>query len=187
MIDEYSRNQAEKVNEEIQREIDAVVGRTRREQDELLRKANERTRDIDSEYHARLQLMVEEIDANKAKRIAEIEKELNEQQNGILLSARNEIDELNKRAAKLKIGILESAQAKAAYDANQITAEAARLGQTSTVHQSSGTTTIKTEVSAATTTTGKATEIRGAPVNATKVSETKTIETRTQESRDVKL
>jgi hypothetical protein len=131
--------------------------------------------------------MVEEIDANKAKRIAEIEKELNEQQNGILLAARNEIDELNKRAAKLKIGILESAQAKAAYDANQITAEATRLGQTSTVHQSSGTTTIKTEVSAAATTTGKATEIHAAPVTATKVSESKVVETRTQESRDVKL
>lgn len=150
-IDEYARQQTEKINDEIQREIDQVVARTRQQQDELLRKANEHTAQIDSEYRARLQKMVEEVDAAKAKRIAEIESDLNKQQADILTSARTEIDQLNQKAANLKIGVLQQAQAKAASDANAITAEASHLGQASTVHQSTGTTTIKTEVAAATT------------------------------------
>ena len=95
--------------------------------------------------------MVEEVDATKAKRIADIEKELNDQQAGILKNARNDIDQLNKKAANLKIGVLNDAQARAAADAKEITTQAAHLGQASTIHQSTGTTTIKTEVSAATT------------------------------------
>jgi len=149
-IDEYARTQTEKIDAEIQREIDAVLARTRTEQDNLLRKANEHTAQIDSEYRARLQKMVEEVDATKAKRIAEIEKELNDQQAGILKNARNDIDQLNKKAANLKIGVLNDAQARAAADAKEITTQAANFGQASTVHQSTGTTTIKTEVSAAT-------------------------------------
>ncbi|CAF1308291.1 unnamed protein product [Adineta steineri] len=157
-IDEYARNQTEKINEQIQREIDEVVGRIRREQDDLLRKANEQTAEIDNEYRARLQLMVEEIDAAKAKRIADIEASLNNQQAAILQSARNEIDELNKKAAKLKIGVLEAAEAKSAQDAREITAHA-DLGKAATIHQQSGTTTIKTDVvgAAETETAGSAT------------------------------
>jgi len=151
-IDEYAKKQTAKINDEIQREIDQVVTRTRQEQDQLLQKANQHTTQIDAEYRAQLQKMVEEIDATKAKRIAEIEKELNSQQAGILQAARNEIDLLNQKAANLKIGALQQAQAKAASQANEITAQAAHLGEASTLHQSTGTTTIKTEVSAATTT-----------------------------------
>jgi hypothetical protein len=96
--------------------------------------------------------MVEQIDADKARRIAEVEQLLNRQQADILELARNEIDQLNQKAANLKIGALEQAQARAANEASEITAQAAHLGQSSTVHQSTGTTTIKTEVTAATTT-----------------------------------
>ncbi|CAF1400844.1 unnamed protein product [Adineta steineri] len=161
-IDEYARNQTEKINEQIQREIDEVVGRIRREQDDLLRKANEQTAEIDNEYRARLQLMVEEIDAAKAKRIADIEASLNNQQAAILQSARNEIDELNKKAAKLKIGVLEAAEAKSAQDAREITAHA-DLGKAATIHQQSGTTTIRTDVvgAAETETAGSATVTTG--------------------------
>jgi len=151
-IDEYAKKQTTKINDEIQREIDAVLTRTRTRQDELLKKANEHTAQIDAEYRARLQQVVEEIDATKAKRIAEIEKELNNHQTEILQAARNEIDQLNQKAANLKIGVLQDAQAKAASDATAITAQATNLGQSSTVHQAAGTTTIKTEVSAAATT-----------------------------------
>lgn len=161
-IDDYAKKQTAKINEEIQRQIDQVVARTRREQDELLRRANEHTAQIDAEYRARLQKMVEEVDATKAKRIAEIEKELNDQQNGILQLARAEIDQLNQKAASMKIDVLQQAQVKAAADASSITAQAASLGQTSTVHQSTGTTTIKTEVSAATTTKETDTTAAGA-------------------------
>jgi hypothetical protein len=107
---------------------------------------------MDSEYRVQLQQMVEQIDADKAKRIAEIEQLLNKQQANILEIARNEIDQLNQKAASLKIGVLQQAQAQAASNASEITAQAAQLGQTSTVPQSTGTTTIKTEVSAVATT-----------------------------------
>jgi len=151
-IDEYAKKQTAKIDQEIQREIDQVVVRTRHQQDELVRKANEHTTQIDAEYRAQLQKLVEEIDANKAKRIAEVEKELNNQQTGILQAARGEIDQLNQRAASMKIGALQQAQSKAAADANEITAQAAHLGESSTVHHSTGTTTIKTEISAGATT-----------------------------------
>jgi hypothetical protein len=107
---------------------------------------------MDSEYRVQLQQMVEQIDTDKAKRIAEIEQLLNKQQANILELARNEIDQLNQKAASLKIGVLQQAQAQAASNASEITAQAAQLGQTSTVPQSTGTTTIKTEVSAVATT-----------------------------------
>lgn len=201
-IDEYAKKQTAKINEEIQREIDQVVARTRREQDDLLRRANEHTAQIDVEYRARLQKMVEEVDATKAKRIAEIEKELNNQQTTILQSARAEIDQLNQKAAGMKIDVLQQAQAKAVIDANNITAQATQLGQTSTLHQSKGTTTIKTEVTAATTTkesdstnarqgTGAttATGYHGANISAggaktSHSSETKTVETSRHQSHD---
>ena len=154
-IDQYAKKQTEKINEETQREIDQVLARTRHQQEELLRQANDHTAQIDAEYRARLQKMVEEIDAVKAKRIAEIETQLNQQQADILQAARTEIDQLNQKAAALKIGALQQAQVKAAVDASAITAEAAKLSQASTVHEQKGTTTIKTEVSAATTATDK--------------------------------
>lgn len=184
-IDEYSRNQTEKINEEIQREIDEVVGRTRREQDDLLRKANERTQEIDNEYHARLQMMVEEIDAAKAKRIGEIEADLNNQQAGILQAARNDIDALNKKAARLKIGVLEAAEAKVAMDANRIAAETT-VDRATAVHKATETTTIKTEVSAAATTTAANTTVADAhrtAGGATHITETKIMETAKHQSK----
>lgn len=152
-IDEYSKKQTAKIDEQIQRDIDAVVTRTQTRQAELLRKANEHTTQIDTEYRAQLQKMVEEIDAAKAKRIAAIEIELNNHQAEILEAARKEIDELNNKASNLKITALMDAQSKAATDAEALTAQAANLGSAATVHQAKGTTTIKTEVSGAATTT----------------------------------
>jgi len=96
--------------------------------------------------------LVERVDTEKANRIVEIEELLNNQQAEILQLARAEIDRLNQKAANLKIGVLQEAQARVAVDTSEITARAARLGPLSTVNQSTGTTTIKTEVSAATTT-----------------------------------
>ncbi|CAF0771638.1 unnamed protein product [Rotaria sordida] len=147
-INDYANRQTAKINEEIQREIDQVVGRTRLQQEDLVRKANEQTSQIDTEHRARLQKMVEEIDADRAKRIAEIEKELNKLQASILQAAKNDIDLLNKKSANLKIDILQEAQSKATTAANDITSQASHLGQASTLHQSTGTTVIKTDVSA---------------------------------------
>jgi hypothetical protein len=92
--------------------------------------------------------MVEKVDATKAKTIAAIEQELNRQQADILQTAKAEIDALNKEAAALKINALQTAQAKAAQDANAISTEAAHLGKVSTVHQATGTTKITTETTA---------------------------------------
>lgn len=151
-IDDYAKKQTAKINDEIQREIDQVVARTRTRQEDLLKRANEHTTQIDAEYRAKLQKMVEEVDATKAKRIAEIETELNGHQAEILQAARQEIDQLNQKAANLKIGVLQEAQAQAASQANQVTAQAASLGQATTSHNAKGTTTIKTEVTGAATT-----------------------------------
>jgi len=181
-VDDYAKKQTEKINDETQREMDQVVTRTRLQQDELLRKANEHTAQIDVEYRAQLQKMVEEIDGAKAKRIATIEKELNDQQATILQAARDEIDLLNQKAANLKIGALQQAHARAATDANEITAQASHLGQAATLHHSTGTTKIKTEVSAAATTK----DIHEVDSSAKTRSGNNTIETSNYQSRDYK-
>lgn len=184
-IDEYAKKQSTKINDEIDREISEVVARTRRDQENLLKQANEHTKQIDTEYRARLQQMVEEIDAAKAKRISEIEKELNDQQAGILLAARNEIDNLNQKAANLKIGALQQAQVRAASEANAITAQAANLGQATTLQRSQGTTTIKTEVTAGATTKdvgAAATTVATSGAKSSASSESKTIETARNQS-----
>jgi hypothetical protein len=128
--------------------------------------------------------MVEQIDADKARRIADVEQLLNRQQADILQLARKEIDELNLKAANLKIGAIQQAQIRATNDASEITAQAANLGQGSAVNQSTGTTTIKTQVSATATT--KDVECRSATTAINKESsscaETKKIET----SRDIR-
>jgi hypothetical protein len=145
------------------------------------------------EYRAQLQKMVEEIDAVKAKRIAEVELELNNQQTGILEAARNEIDGLNQRAASLKIGALQQAQARVAADTDKITAEAANLGQTTTAHHGKSKTTIKTEVSGIATTkdvgasqssSSSSSTIRGVAGGAS--SETKTVETSRHQSNETR-
>ena len=157
-IDDYAKKQAAKIDDRIQREIDQIVARTQTRQAELLRRANEHTARIDAEYRAQLQKMVEEIDTAKAKRIAEIEVDLNNQQADILQAARKDIDELNNKAANLKITALLDAQTKAASDAEILATQATNLGSSAaTVHQAKGTTTIKTEVSGAATATQKET------------------------------
>lgn len=186
-IDEYAKKQSAKINEEIEREIEEVLARTRREQEELLRRANERTVQLDAEYRARLQTMIEEVDADKAQRITEIEKDLNAQQTGILESARNEIDRLNQKAANLKIGAIQQAQERATTQVNEITAQAAQLGQTSTVHHGKGTTTIKTEITGETTTKDTSAPTITAMASGTKAtSETKTVETSRNQAQAIR-
>jgi phage host-nuclease inhibitor protein Gam len=186
-IDEYSKKQSAKINEEIQREIDQVLARIRREQQDLLHKANERTAAIDRDYRERLQKMVEEIDAKKAQEICDIERDLNDQQSGLLQSARDEIDRLNEKAANLKIGAIQQAQANAAEEVNQITAQASNLGEGSTVHRATGTTTIKTEVSGGTKTKDANVTTTGAIVTGSKTNtETKTVEGTRQQTTTTK-
>jgi len=186
-IDEYARQQAAKIDEQIQREIDQVVAQIRGRQDELLRRATERTSQIDHDYRTRLQKMVEEADAEKAKNIANIENELNRAQAEILNKAKADIDALNKRAADLKIGVLQDAQAKAASSATALAAEASHLGQASTIHQSTGTTTIKTETSAAATSAvGGKTTVTAAAATSPTVTSARTVESSSFEAQQGK-
>jgi len=121
--------------------------------------------------------MVEEIDAKKAQEIVEIERDLNAQQAGLLQTARDEIDRLNEKAANLKIGAIQQAQANASQEVDQITAQAGNLGEGSTIHRATGTTTIKTEVSGGTKTKDATVTTTGAIVTGSKTNtETKTVE-----------
>jgi hypothetical protein len=135
-------------------------------QDQLLHEANELTDQIDVDYRLQLEEMVEEIDAEKARKFTLFDEELNKQQANILQSAKNEIDRLTQKEIQAKIGILQEAQAAAAADVNAIAAQTAHLYEASTVHYSTGTTTIETEVSGEATTK----EIDGS-TNATEITE----------------
>lgn len=186
-IDEYARQQEAKIDAEIQREIDQVVAGIRGRQDELVRRATERTAQIDHDYRTRLQQMVEQVDAEKAKNIADIENELNRTQAEILGKAKTDIDALNKKAANLKIGVLQDAQARAASSATALAAEASHLGQASTIHQSSGTTVIKTETSAsASTAVGGQTKVTAAQATSPTSVSAKSVETASFEAQQKK-
>lgn len=135
-------------------------------QDQLLHEANELSDQINVNYRLQLEKMVEEIDEVKARRFTSFDAELNKQQADILQSAKKEIDRLTQKEIQAKIGILQEAQTAAAADVNAIAAQTAHLYEASTLHYSTGTTTIKTEVSGEATTE----EIDGS-TNATKITE----------------
>jgi len=150
-IDEYSKKRQEQISDAVAESIRKVVTETQQEQERLLQDANIRSHTIEQEYTAKLQAMVEQLDASKAATLATLERELNERQELILASARKRIDDLNEHANALKMGVLKDAQAKAQEKITTITDEVKNLTAADAQNrlQSTTTTVIQTKSHAA--------------------------------------
>jgi len=150
-IDEYSKKRQEQISDAVAESIKKVVTETQQEQERLLHDANIRSHSIEQEYTAKLQAMVEQLDATKASTLAALEREFNERQEQILVSARKRIDDLNQHANALKMGVLQDAQAKQQEKITTITDEVKTLSAADAANrlQSTTTTVIQTQAKTA--------------------------------------
>jgi len=150
-IDEYSKRRQEQISEAVAESIKKVVAETQQDQERLLHDANLRSSAIEQEYTAKLQAMVEQLDATKASTLASLERELNERQEAILLNARKRIDDLNQQANALKMGVLQDASVKAQEKITTITDEVKGLSAADAANrlQSTTTTVIQTQARSA--------------------------------------
>jgi hypothetical protein len=127
-----------------------VLANTKRRQGELLVDANRRHLLIDNDYKMQLQKAVEALDVIKAKTLAELERDLQGQQQVIMIEAKQQIDALNDQANAAKLHVLVEAQEQAKQDIDHLTDQVAVLGQQDTQHLlQSKTTTIITSQSQA--------------------------------------
>lgn len=127
-----------------------MLANTKRRQGELLVDANRRHLVIDNEFKMQLQKAVEALDAVKAKTLAELERDLQGQQQLIMAEAKQQIDVLNDQANAAKLHVLVEAQEQAKEDIAHLTDQVAVLGQQDTQHLlQSKTTTIITSQSQA--------------------------------------
>ena len=138
-------------NLQVKQSIAAVLARTKRQQEELLVEANRRHLVIDQDYKLQLQKAIEALDAVKAKTLADLERELQAQQQTIMADAKREIDLLNDEANAAKLNVLVEAQQQAKQDIDQLTDQVATLGQMDTHNllQSKTTTVITSQSQAA--------------------------------------
>ncbi len=70
---------------------------------------------------------INELDQEKAAKLAEFERDLNVCQEQILEAARKRIDSVNEEANRLKMNILKEAQAKANSKIEEITEKVAQV------------------------------------------------------------
>jgi len=140
-IDEYSRSRTEKISEEVTAAIAQTVANTQIEQANLLADANVRSVAIENECRHRLQGYVDELDLEKAQHLAALERDLNVRQEMILEQARGRIDKLNEEANRLKMNVLNDAQAQIKDKVETITDEVAALSAEDASHRMASTTT----------------------------------------------
>jgi hypothetical protein len=126
-VDEYSKKRTAEISDAVSSAIDKVVADTAAQQQKLLSDANERSAAIEFEYKQRLQERVAQLDSEKAILLAELERSLNERQEGILLKARQDIDSVQNTANQEKLAVFKEAQARANQQVDQITEQVAEL------------------------------------------------------------
>jgi hypothetical protein len=150
-VDQYSRARAAAINEQAQKSIANVLANTQRQQEELLVDATRRHLIIENEYKLQLQKAVEALDAVKAKTLADLERDLQVQQQAILAEAKREIDVINDQTNAAKLHALVEAQEQANKDISHLADQVSILGQKETQNLlQSTTTTIITSQSQAT-------------------------------------
>ena len=167
-VDQYSRDRTALINDQVtdplphafhersgwfqvQKSIADVLENTKRRQEAMLLDANRRHLVIDNEYKLQLQKAVEALDAVKAKTLADLERDLQGQQQLIMAEAKQQIDVLNDQANAAKLHVLVEAQEQAKQDIAQLTDQVVVLGQQDTQHllQSKTTTIITSQSQAA--------------------------------------
>ncbi|CAF1575942.1 unnamed protein product [Didymodactylos carnosus] len=131
-IDEYSKHRQAEISAEAQILLQKILSETQAEQQALIADAQIRCDGIEEQYKQGLQRHVDQLD---------LEKRLNALQEQILEQARQNIDRLNEEANAAKLAVLKEAQHAVNVKVEEITDQAAILGQEDAARQLQSTTT----------------------------------------------
>jgi len=97
-LDQYTQRRTQQISVETQNIINKILEETKEKQRELLLEAQQRSQLFQEEYQNDLQIKVNQLNEEKAQQLADLEKNLNSQQEFILINARQQIDSLQRDA-----------------------------------------------------------------------------------------
>ncbi len=97
-LDNYTQIRTHQISIETQNIINKILEETKEKQRELLLEAQQKSQLFQEQYQNDLQMKVNQFNEEKAQQLADLEKNLNFQQESILNNARQQIDSLQKDA-----------------------------------------------------------------------------------------
>jgi len=97
-LDNYAQIRTHQISIETQNIINKILEETKEKQRELLFEAQQKSQLFQEQYQNDLQMKVNQFNEEKAQQLADLEKNLNYQQEFILNNARQQIDSLQKDA-----------------------------------------------------------------------------------------
>ncbi|CAF0960416.1 unnamed protein product [Adineta ricciae] len=149
-LDDYTQKRTKLISIETQNIINKILEETKEKQRLLLLEAQTKSEQFQYEYQNSLQMKINQLNEEKAQQLALLEKSLNEQQESILINARENIDQLQKEANQKKMNILQKAQEITNARLEQITEQVVHIGQEDSANRlASQTTTVITTQSVA--------------------------------------
>lgn len=140
-VDEYTRRRTEQISLGTQQIIEKILEETKERQRELLFDAQQQSQFFQEQYQADLQAKVNYLNEDKAQQLSQLEKHLNEEQESILIRARERIDWLQRDANEKKIHLLEEAKERTNARLEEITDQVVHMGQEDSAHRLATTTT----------------------------------------------
>ncbi|CAF1311186.1 unnamed protein product [Rotaria sordida] len=142
-IDQYTQTRTNQISVETEKIIKKILEETEQKQKELLLEAQMKSQLYQEQYQNNLQMKVNQLNEEKAQELADLEQNLNQQQELILTNARNKVDLLQTEANQRKMNILQQGQQITNSQLEEITGELVEIGrQDSEIRLASTTTTI---------------------------------------------
>ena len=158
-VDEYTRRRTEQISLGTQQIIEKILEETKEKQRELLFDAQQQSQFFQEQYQADLQAKINHLNEDKAQQLSQLEKHLNEEQESILIRARERIDWLQRDANQVsdhfpscpshlfssffqkKIHLLEEAKERTNARLEEIADQVVHMGQEDSAHRLATTTT----------------------------------------------
>lgn len=160
-LDNYTQRRTQQISIETQNIIKKILEETKEKQRDLLNEAQMKSQLIQEQYQNDLQIKINQLNEEKALQLADLEKNLNIQQESILNNARQNIDELQRDANqvrllfiylfqnilvffffKRKMNILQKAQEVTNARLEQITDQVVSIGQEDSANRLASSTTV---------------------------------------------
>ncbi|CAF0881819.1 unnamed protein product [Adineta steineri] len=140
-LDDYTQKRTHQISIETRNIINKILEETKDKQRQLLLEAQTKSELFQQEYQNALQIKINQLNEEKAQHLAQLEKALNDQQELILINARQNIDSLQQAANQRKINVLQEAQAVTNARLEQIAEQVVHIGQEDSANRLASTTT----------------------------------------------
>jgi vacuolar-type H+-ATPase subunit H len=105
-LDLYTQRRTHQISVETRHIIEKILEETKEKQKQLLLEAKARSQQLQFDYQQDLQTKINQLNEEKAQQLADLEKNLNIQQENILTNARQQIDLLQSDANQVCLSIL---------------------------------------------------------------------------------